>query len=126
MTRVELLGILLGGTELAFPGALYRVVSRRPATDTERKTVRVLGARRVAQALLSGRISAHEAGEKGKAGSRTRWLVTAVDGSHAASMLLLAAASPRHRRAALASGTVALCFVGMAQRDPEVLRGGGR
>lgn len=75
----------------------------RRAGRPDPRIVRVLGARQVAQAVLT----------LVRPTSAVLALGAAVDASHAASMVALAGASPRFRRPALASATVAGVAVGV-------------
>ncbi|WP_431932273.1 hypothetical protein [Micromonospora sp. RP3T] len=96
LRRAVLTGRVAWGTLLLLvPGALLRPVG--PATPAARWTLRVLGARHLAQAAVT-----------------LRWPVpgvlvvgAAVDGAHALATLALAAADRRQRHAALADATVA-------------------
>lgn len=93
-----------GAALLLGPARLLSLVSR-PADDaTGRVVARVLGARHVLQALLTGR----------RSGPPLLAAGSVVDGLHAATMLVVAARHGRHRVAALADGAVAavLCGVG--------------
>jgi hypothetical protein len=88
---------VLGATELLAPRALTRVVLGAPLDGGGLAAVRVLGARHLAQAAAGG-------ADPGRTATR---LGATVDALHAASMLALAAADRRWRRAALTSASVA-------------------
>lgn len=87
--------LVWGGLLLLAPGALLRPVG--PATRTAVATLRVLGARHLAQTAVAVR-------------RPTPGVLTAgaaVDGLHALTALALAAADRRRRRAALVDAAVA-------------------
>jgi hypothetical protein len=90
----------VGIVHLAFPDALVRRLVGGQLSDRGRKVVRVLGARQVAQALLSGRTPT----------GAVLFLGAEVDVAHAASMIVLAAFERRYRRAALCDATIAIAF----------------
>jgi hypothetical protein len=82
---------------LAVPGPLLTRVTGGPVSARVRAVARVLGARQVAQAMICGIAPSSRLTEAG----------AAVDGLHAASMLALAGAEPRLRRALLAESVIA-------------------
>jgi hypothetical protein len=69
--------------------------------------VRILGARHLIEAGVMA--AEHDAGPP-------RWMI-GIDAVHATSMLLLAAVSPRLRRAALASAASASVLIGLSLRE---------
>jgi hypothetical protein len=85
---------------LLWPGLLITAVTDAPASLRVRTVARVLGARHVAQATICGMAPARALIQAG----------AAVDGLHAASMLVLAGAEPRLRRALLADATLEAAF----------------
>jgi uncharacterized membrane protein len=91
------LGSAWGATLLARPDALVELVSGRRPTDAERTVAQVLGGRQVVQAAAVARWP-HRGGR----------LAALADTLHAVSMVVLAVFSPRHRRAGLVSGGVAV------------------
>jgi hypothetical protein len=101
MSGVVALHGLYGSALLAAPGLLLHGVGD-PADRMARLAARVLGARHLGQAALFA-----------ATGARAARLGAAVDGLHAASMVLLGLAVPRHRRAAMASGAVAAALVAL-------------
>ena len=88
------------------PASSPELAGGPPADELTRDVVRVLGARHLVQAGLTG-------WSPSSRGLRTG---AVVDALHAASMLPLAVASREHRRAALVSATTAtlLAVAGMA------------
>lgn len=104
MSVLQLARTVWGITELVGPDALVRLGAGRDADVCERKAVRVLGARDVLQAQFTTRRGegAHRAG-------------ACVDVLHAASMVAIAARSPRHKRLALTSAAIAFGFA-LAER----------
>lgn len=84
---------------LCAPDRALRLCTGLPPSPRACRVVRVLGARHVAQAALTT-----AAGPAGLA------LGALVDGAHAASMLLLAAADRQMRPAGLSDATAALLF----------------
>jgi hypothetical protein len=95
----DVLRLALGAAALVGPGTLLRACGAVDGVG-DRRVVRVLGARYVAQAAVG-------------IGRPGRWVRTAdvvVDLVHAASMVGLAALDPPHRRAALVSAAAATGF----------------
>jgi hypothetical protein len=93
-----------GGALLCVPGPIISAVTVAPASRRARTVARVLGARQVAQAAVCGL-------------APTRGLIqagAAVDGLHASSMLALAGAEPRLRRALLAETVIAAALASAA------------
>jgi hypothetical protein len=100
---VDLARLGLGAVALARPGLFLRLGKERDGRG-ERATVRILGARYVAQSgagIVLGR-------------PWVRDLDAGVDLAHAATMVALAAVSPTHRRLALLSAVTA---TGLAAAD---------
>jgi hypothetical protein len=95
MSGLSALHGLYGSALLLAPGLLLRGVGD-PADPAARLATRVLGARHLGQAALLA-----------ATGRRATRLGAAVDGLHAASMVLLGLTVPLHRRAAMVSGAVA-------------------
>ena len=91
------LGAAYGGVLVSDPRGVLRRLGEGWPSETEVTVVRVLGARQVVQAAAVRRWP-RAAGRLG----------ALADGLHASSMLALAVLRPRHRRAALASGAVAV------------------
>jgi hypothetical protein len=98
-----------GACELVAPGHVVGSLVRRPADVRTRVVARILGARHLAQAVLtlSGDPVTHALGG-------------AVDLTHSASMVLLALVDRRRRRAAATSAAIALGF-GIAEIAGAVL-----
>lgn len=95
---------LLGAAEVVWGAALlgggqglFRRLQGRAPDDVERLALDALGGRHVAQGLLEVAVP-----------HRFARLHTGVDAIHAASMVLVAVLQPHRRRAAAASGTLAL------------------
>jgi hypothetical protein len=90
-----------GAALLCAPGRALRLCTGQAATARERTVARILGARHLAQAALTM--------------WRPRRAVLAagagIDACHAASMLALAAAEPRLRRAGLTDALAASAFM---------------
>jgi hypothetical protein len=96
---------LLGAALLGGAPALLGGIDGRPAAGAERVAGRLLGGRYLLQgAMLVVR-------------PQLSGLAVAADGLHAASMVVLAAGSPRHRRAALVSGAAAAVLAVLASRS---------
>ncbi len=104
--RAELIAIhgVWGAALLLFPERFIRRTGSQHPAAALGVAARVLGARHVSEAGLLAR-SPHR--------PPPRWPI-AIDALHAASMLGLAAASPRLRGNALASATIAFCLAGLA------------
>jgi hypothetical protein len=97
--------VLLGASLLAGAPALLRGIDGRPPGSGEIVVARLLGGRYLLQgAMLVVR-------------PQLNGLAAAADGLHAASMLALAAGSPRHRRAAVTSGAAAAVLALVANRS---------
>jgi hypothetical protein len=90
----------VGIVHLAFPDALVRRLSGGQLSGRGRTVVRVLGARQVAQALLSGRAPT----------GSVLLLGAEADVAHAATMITLAVLQRRYRRAALCDAAIAAAF----------------
>jgi hypothetical protein len=97
VSRLTAVRAVLGAAELLAPRALTRVALGTALDGGGLAAVRVLGARHLAQAAAGG-------ADPGRTATR---LGATVDALHAASMLALAAADRRWRRAALTSASVA-------------------
>ena len=90
-----------GAALLCAPGTALRLCNRHPAGRRARIVVRVLGFRHLAQAMLTLIRPSPEVFAAG----------AAVDACHAASMLAVAAADPRIRRASIADALAATAFM---------------
>jgi hypothetical protein len=96
---------LLGAALAGGAAAVLRGIDERPVTEAELIAARLLGGRYLLQgAMLVVR-------------PQLSGLAVAADALHAASMLALAAASPRYRRAALVSGAAAALLALLANRS---------
>jgi hypothetical protein len=89
-----------GAAQLLFPELVTGRLAGRGLDTAERFTARVLGARQLVQAVVSGN----------PPGRRALLAGAGVDILHAASMVALAVAEPRRRRLAGAETATALCF----------------
>lgn len=89
---------------LALPAPLITAVTGAPASPRVRVVARVLGGRQVAQGAICGLAPVPDLIGAG----------AATDGLHAASMLILAAAAPRLRRALLAEAIIAAALACVA------------
>jgi hypothetical protein len=103
--------VVWGGLLLAAPGRTLETVTGRPATRSQERLLRVLGARHLIQGGLD---LARPAPGLLRAGA-------AVDLLHAATCACAAALSPEWRRAALVDGTGAVGFAagGLARARPR-------
>jgi hypothetical protein len=90
----------VGIVDLVLPEALVRHLAGSQLSDRGRRVVRVLGARQVTQALLSG----HAPTEA------VLCLGAEADVAHAATMIVLAVLERRYRRAALCDAAIATAF----------------
>jgi hypothetical protein len=90
----------VGVVHLAFPDTLVRRLTGRQLSAPGRRVVRVLGARQVAQALLSGNAPT----------GAILCLGAEVDVAHATTMIALAIFESRYRRAALYDAVIATAF----------------
>ena len=97
-------GILWGVVLLNRGDEVWQAVEGRAPDEGEQLATRVLAVRHQVQGLVQL-----------AAPRRSNGLVVAVDVLHAASMAALALASPRQRRAALVTGSVALVSAGLTQ-----------
>jgi hypothetical protein len=98
MTRATLLRLLVGLTELAGPDRPpLRALWTQPVDHRMRTAARILAARDLAGAAALTL----------RPGRRLSLLLASADALHTASMIGLAAASPRYRRPALASAATA-------------------
>lgn len=89
---------LLGAALLSRPGPIARGLGGSSGSAPPRWVVRVLGGRLFIQGAVTITLP----------GAETQWSSAAVDGIHGASMLLVAAISPRYRRAAVINAAFAL------------------
>jgi hypothetical protein len=85
-------GLLWGAALLTRPRSIDTLLDDRSPAPVEVLLTRVLGARHVLEAIVLAGPS-----------RRTRMPLLLTEATHAASMVALAAVSPRHRRMALAS-----------------------
>lgn len=99
MRSPDVARFVLGLLALARPGLPVRLTGS-PDGPGVRRTVRVLGARYLVQAIAGSRLH----------GSWVPEADAGVDLVHAASMLAVAGALPRHRQLALASAATAVGF----------------
>jgi hypothetical protein len=102
-TGIRLAGLARAGYGLALlcaPGLLIGVATGRPPSRRAKAVARLLGARHLAQAAVCGAIPARGLLVAG----------AAADGLHAASMLALARADARVRRAVLADAGIEALF----------------
>jgi hypothetical protein len=90
----------IGVARLAYPHTVIPGLAAGSLSSRGRKVVRVLGARQVAQAVVTGRAPT----------PAVLWLGTEVDVAHAATMIGLAVVERRYRRAALVDGAIAMAF----------------
>jgi hypothetical protein len=96
---------VLGTTLLVRPDVPVRLLGGAP-TATSDTVVRVLGARWLLQAGLGMVVASRRAGTRRRAGAAD----AVVEGLHAASMIALAATSPRWARPAAVNAAVAVVF----------------
>lgn len=114
-TGVALLRTGVGAALTAFPDRIASAAEGRPASVIARRFTRVVGVRHLIQAVLT-----HTAPE----------LLTpsggaVIDGLHGATMMVLAAACPRYRRAAVINTVLAATFCGLGVVGAhELCRGG--
>jgi hypothetical protein len=99
-------GAAWGVTLLALAGRLDRLLDGARPSPSEVALTRVLGVRQLGEAAVLWRF-----------GPRVRTGVLATEGLHGASMLALAAVSPRHRRVALVSLVMATLLGVLTQRS---------
>ncbi|HET7327299.1 MAG TPA: SDR family oxidoreductase [Nocardioidaceae bacterium] len=106
MSRLQAARGVFGLAMLAAPAALAEKLLGAPAGRATSVALRLLGARHLGQAVLSGSTPS------------TRAFLTdaGVDTAHAVSMLVLAGARPQWRRAALGSAGVAAAFAAASVR----------
>lgn len=105
--------VATGAVLLAAPGTVLRSAARGRSDRPARIVTRVLGARHLVQAALTGLRPAPAALGIG----------AGVDALHAATALGLAAVDPSRRRDALANAVTALAFAGAGA---QLARRGGR
>ena len=89
-----------GAALLCAPGLLLGLCTGQPPSQRARAVARVLGARHLAQAVLT----------LWRPGPAMLLAGAGVDACHAASMLALAVADPRMRAAGIADGAAAAAF----------------
>ena len=101
-----------GAALLAVPGGVLRATVRGRVDRPARVVTRILGARHLVQARLTGL----------RPGPAALWIGTAVDAAHAATALGLAAVDADRRRAAIGNALSALAFAAagaaLARRAP--------
>ena len=90
----------VGVARLAFPDTVIPRLAPVPLPSRGRLVVRVLGARQIAQAMITSPNPTQA----------VLWLGAEVDVAHAASMIGLACIDRRYRRAALADAAIAAAF----------------
>jgi hypothetical protein len=90
----------VGIARLVYPHLLFPTQVTGRLSNRGREVLRVLGARQVAQALVTGRAPT----------AAVLWLGAEVDVAHATSMVALAAIDRRYRRPALVDAAVATAF----------------
>ncbi|MGH9171707.1 MAG: hypothetical protein ACRD0Z_12680 [Acidimicrobiales bacterium] len=95
----------IGIARLAFPDTVIPGLGS-PLDTRGRRVVQVLGARQITQALVTGR----------HATAALLWLGVEVDAAHAASLIALAAISPRYRRDALGDAAIAVMLAAAGVR----------
>lgn len=112
------LSILLTGGEAALgtvlavrPEEVARTAAGPGSPAPPAWVVRVLGLRMAAQGMVEA-----AAGKRGDAARWVRLAGAAVDGTHAASMVAMAAWKPAYRRSALLSAGVAAAFAAIGVR----------
>jgi hypothetical protein len=97
--RLSVIRAVIGVAHLLAPARSAPGAGGR-LTTTGRRVVRVLGARQLTQAAITGRCP----------GRAVLWLGVEVDATHAATMLAVAACSRRYRRPALGNVAMAAAF----------------
>jgi hypothetical protein len=100
---VALLRACVGAALTVFAGRVASAAEGRPAAPFARLFTRVLGVRQLAQATLTLTAPQLLTPSRG----------ALVDGLHTATVTVLAAVSPRHRRAALMNAALAAAFCGL-------------
>lgn len=108
---VDVVRLGLGLVALTRPQVALRLSAGR-TQQHERAAVRILGARYLAQSVI-GLAASHSQRRPPVSSERRPWareLDVAIEGTHAATMLALAVASPKHRRLALVSAVMAVSF----------------
>ena len=100
---VALLRAGVGAALTVFPGRVASAAEGRPAAPFARLFTRALGVRQLTQATFT--LTAPQL--------FTPLRGTVIDGLHTASVMVLAAVSPRHRRAALMNAALAATFCGL-------------
>ena len=103
LSRLAGAGGLTWGTVLLADGdEAWHSIEHRTPDDIEQVAIRALGVRHLVQGFAQLTAPRAASGP-----------VIIIDLVHAASMAALAAASPRHRRAAMVTGSVALVSAGL-------------
>lgn len=110
---VALLRAGVGAALTVFPGRVASAAEGRPATTPARVFTRVLGVRHLTQATLTLTAPQLLTPSRG----------AVVDGLHAATVMVLAAVSPRYRRAALVNAALAATFCGLGIVSAHEQRG---
>jgi hypothetical protein len=100
---VALLRAVVGAALAAFPGRVASAAEGRPAAPLACLFTRVLGVRQLTQATLTLTAPQLLTPSRG----------AIIDGLHTATAIVLAAMSPRHRRAALVNAALAATFCGL-------------
>lgn len=100
MSRLAAIRAAWGAALALAPGSVLRAVGAGRIDARTRRVTRVLGARELIQAMLASRCRSRRSSLAG----------AAVDGTHAASMLVLAVWHPAYRRPAAASALTAATF----------------
>lgn len=96
-----------GSACLCAPGTVVRLATGRPADVATRRVLRVLGARHLVQAVVTGSCATAPVLAVG----------VLVDLTHASSALALAAVRPRRRREGLVDAGIALSWAALGRRD---------
>ncbi|MFZ0120700.1 MAG: hypothetical protein WAN20_06010 [Pseudonocardiaceae bacterium] len=102
-TGIALLRTGVGAALTAFPDRIASAAEGRPASVIARRFTRVVGVRHLTQAVLT--LAAPELLTPSRG--------AVIDGLHGATTMLLAAACPRHRRAAVINTVLAATFCGL-------------
>ncbi len=114
-TGVALLRTGVGAALTAFPDRIASAAQGHPASVFARRFTRVVGVRHLTQAALT--LAAPELLTPSRG--------AVIDGLHGATTMLLAATSPRHRRAAVINTVVAATFCGLGVVGAHQLSRGG-
>lgn len=114
-TTIVLLRTGLGAALVAFPDRIANAAEGRPAGVIAHRFTRVVGVRHLTQAVLTTTAPGLLTPSRG----------AVIDGLHAATTVLVAVASPRHRRAAVINTVLAATFCGLGIVDALELRRAG-